>query len=448
MISFVFEDIDNLLNCFDENEAIQHTGSYRITQSPYANGLKMTLVYNQSTDRDSTISEIPYLSKRYKINFYSINEEFDGKYIIPIGVNQSPREWMPDFYVNSPLKFKNIFDKLPEKYLSDLQSGRAYLMIDNSLEGYHDDGIFDHLHNSAVSRFISPDNIIYVTGNLIVDEQLKNWTKINKGKVPIRVIPYPHFQNDIGIKTFDLRKHDGSPLPSTWTHHQRKESLGDGGVKIFNFLNKKPRPHRMWMYTALSKWNLLDKGIISMNPTEYNEEINIDYNILPSEDIIEMNSTLPVYAYGDNTNDKEFDYYMYNFNQNACLDSYISIISETHFEDAQGTLFLSEKTFKTIACQSPFMVLGNKGSLKKLHKMGYKTFHDIIDERYDELDSIHRINAIIDEIRRWESNPDKFQHLQWLYPILEHNVEVMKFNAYFNPPAGFHMLNTLSKNEL
>lgn len=442
-MNLVFENLDDLLNCFDETEMIGDSNSSRFTQSPYANELKMTLVYNQSLERDSTVSELDYLGKKYKINFYSIDDDFTGKYLIPIGVNQSPKEWMCDFYEGNEYNFKNIFDRLPTKYFTDLQLGRAYLMIDNSLEGYHSDDIFEYLHNSAVSRFISPRNIIYVTGNLIIDERLEKWKSLNKGKIPIRVIPYPHFEFDIGAKTFDFRKHDGSPLPTTWTHHQHKESLGDGAVKLYNFLSKKPRDHRAWMYSSLSKWNMLGAGIVSMNPTEYNEKIVIDYNELSAEDVTNMNSTLPIYAYDDNTNDKEFDYYMYNFNQRAVLDSYISIISETHFEDAQGTLFLSEKTFKTIACQSPFMVLGNKGSLKKLKQMGYKTFDDIIDESYDELDSIHRINAIIDELRRWESNPEKNRHFKWLYPILEHNVEVMKFNAYFKPPAGFYNLHRI-----
>ena len=259
----------------------------------------------------------------------------------------------------------------------------------------------------------------------------------------MNVIPYPHFEFDIGAKMYHYREHDGSPVPTTATHVHHKNALHEDNVKLFNFLNKKPRNHRLWMYSSLQKWNLLDKGIISMNPTPTDDAIVIDFNKLPEESVKEANDTLPIYAYDDNTNDKEFDYYMYNFNQRSCLDSWISIVSETHFDDTQGTVFLSEKTFKTIACQSPFMILGNQGSLQKLKDLGYLTYHDIIDEGYDELSSIHRINAIIDELRKWESNPEKYQHFKWLFPILEHNVEVMKYNAYFKPPAGFNFLYNL-----
>lgn len=452
-MKFVFENIDKFENCHNETEKIKNSGLTRITTSPYVTHLKMCLVHAQSLkigppsywQKDDAYDFVEFFDKKQKITFHSIDENIDGFYIIPLGVSESPKEWMSDFYDGNENNFKNIFNNLPKKYYKDLQSGKAFLMIDNSFEGYHSDDIFDYLYESAISRYISPENIIYVTGNLIVEDRLKLWKTKNKGKLPIRVIPYPHFESDIGMKLWQYKKHDGSPIPTTVTHEQHKNSLSHDNVKIYNFLNKKPRNHRLWFYSILQKWNLLDKGIISMNPKENDNEILIDFNTLSTPDIKEANKTLPIYAYNDNTNDKDFSYYMYNFNQKACLDSWISIISETHFDDDQGTIFLSEKTFKTIACQSPFLILGNRGSLKKLKELGYITFHDIIDESYDDLESVHRMNSIVDEIRKWESNPDKFIHFSWLYPILEHNIEVMKFNSMFKEPAGFSMLVNITK---
>lgn len=442
MINLVFDDLANLRNCFDETEVFTEKGMYRITSSQYANNLKMISVHQSSLVflRDS---DITFNNQKFKINFLSSKDKVDGKYIIPIGVNQSPKDWMSDFYSPDPHDFKNIFDKLSDRYLSDLQSGKAFLMIDNTLEGYHSNDIFDYLYNSAVLRYISPRQIIYVTGNLNIDDNLKKWCSSNKGKEPIMVIPYAHFEYDIGSKFNELSKVYGA-LPTPYTHISHKESLGPHGVKLYNFLNKKPRTHRMWMYVALSNWNLTDKGIISMNPVDSNN-IEIDFNKLLESDVDKYNKNLPLYAYDDNTNDKEFDYYMYNFNQQASLDSWISVVSETHFEDSQETCFLSEKTFKAIACQSPFMILGNRGSLKRLHDMGYKTFHHIIDESYDDLESIHRINSIVDVLRQWESNPNKMEQYKWFSPILEHNVEVLKYNMMFKPPTKFHKIVEMLK---
>lgn len=443
MINLVFEDVENLRNCYDLSEKLSAEGMYRITVSSYANNLKMMQV-QQAAIKFEQDKSVKFDNISTKINILSSKDTVEGKYIIPLGVNQSPDIWMCDFYEQVEYDFKNIFDKLSKRYLSDLQSGKAFLMVDNTLEGYHSQDIFDYLHQSATARFISPKQIIYVTGNLNIEDNLEKWCLFNKGKVPIQVIPYAHFEYDIGKKLYEDARHKTGILPTTHNHETYKDSLGPDGVKLFNFLNKKPRIHRMWLYIALSKWNLLDKGIISMNPIP-NGELNLDFNIMPEEDVIEGNKTLPLYAYDDNTNDKEFKYYMYNFNQRAALESWITIVSETHFEDATGTCFLSEKTFKAIACQTPFMILGNKNSLKRLHDMGYKTFHHIIDETYDTLDSIHRINAMIDEIRRWEGNPDRKKHMFWLRPILEYNVEVLQFNTLFKPPNKFFKLVELLK---
>ena len=134
---------------------------------------------------------------------------------------------------------------------------------------------------------------------------------------------------------------------------------------------------------------------------------------------------------------------MYNFNKRAALDSYFSIVSETHYADDQQTCFISEKTFKAIANRQPFIILGNRNSLTHLKNLGYKTFDSIIDESYDELESIHRMNAIIQEIRNWEAREDKMSHFTWAESVVEHNFKILQFNSIFKPPAGFYKLEKL-----
>lgn len=443
-INLVFEDLPNYRNLFDDSEKCKGDSIHRITTSGYSIHLLMLLTYHSAL-------EFPYDNilrfngEEITLKFLSTDDVVDGNYIIPVGVNQSQYDWMGDYYGNVDNDWKNIFSKLSKRYLNDLQYGTAYLMIDNSFEGYHSNDIFDYLHDGALANSISPNNIIYVTGNLNIEDNLKEWSNHNSEKTPIQVIPYSHFEFTIGNRIHDITKNTIDVIPTTHTHDIYKKKLGFDNVKLYNFLNKKPRVHRMWMYSSLLKENLLDSGIVSMNPTEHTHEIEIDGSILPSRDIKRSNDTLPIYAFGDNTNDKDFDYYMYNYNQKSTLESWISIISETHFEDTQGTCFLSEKTFKTIACQSPFMILGNKGSLKKLHNLGYKTFDDIIDESYDELEGVERINAIVQELKNWESNPNKHRHWKWLFPRLEHNFEVLKYNMMFKPPSKFFEILKLFK---
>jgi hypothetical protein len=435
MINLVYEDTDNLLNAFDKTEVLGEN-MYRITTSPYGNHLRRMSTYFSQINHGERCLEFD--NKKIKVNILSINDKIKGKYIIPVGVNQSPKEWIGNEFAveENRTNFVNIFDKLNEKYLKDLREGIAFLIIDNSLEGYHDNFIFTHLWDAATVRFIHPNQIIYVTGNLNIQENLKMWCDQNRGKTPIRVIPYAHFEYDISVRKVEQLLEDINSFPTFKNQYEYKQKNEDS-IKVYNFLNKKPRDHRIWFFDTLRQWDLLDDGIISMNKSNNPQDILIDFRKKDKKNIEICNTLLPKYAYDDDLNDKNFDYYMYNFNTQSSLDSWISIISETHFEDEKRNVFISEKTFKCIANNHPFMILGNKHSLTHLRNLGYKTFHDLIDESYDYLESIDRIDAIIQEIRKWVSNPTKLQHFSWMKPTIEHNSNVLKFNAMYKPPTLF-----------
>lgn len=56
---------------------------------------------------------------------------------------------------------------------------------------------------------------------------------------------------------------------------------------------------------------------------------------------------------------------------------------ESLCSDHDETFFITEKTTKPIAMKHPFMILSNKDFLKNLRALGFKTFHEHIDESYD-----------------------------------------------------------------
>ena len=81
-------------------------------------------------------------------------------------------------------------------------------------------------------------------------------------------------------------------------------------------------------------------------------------------------------------------------NKDFYSNAYWNIVVETHFK--QQTVFLTEKTFKPILNMQPFIIVGNTGSLKMLKQLGYQTFSDIIDERYDDItNDIDRMRELI-----------------------------------------------------
>mgnify|MGYP001262746531 CR=1 FL=1 len=446
---FAFEDFESKKNLYSEEE-ITKGGSIRFLESPYYNQINMTRVYyGKVYSRTSNISYLKYDGKVYDIINKDVKDLEDGdKYFIPVGVADSPQEWMCDHWGNC--NFENIFTKLKKnkRYFEDLKNGNAFLMIDNSLEGYHCDEIFDYLYDNSVVNNISPKQIFFITGNLNIENNLKDWSKENPGKQTINVIPYSHFEYDIGMKVVEMTKEDNSALPTMKGHLECKEimeSNGKDAVRLYNFLNKKPRGHRMWLLNTLRKWNMIGNGWVASNKYDRNS-LKIDFFETPKEELDDCNEILPMFPF-ENVNDKPFKHYMYNFNNEAILQSWITIISETHFDDSQKTLFLSEKTFKTIACQTPFFILGNKHSIKKLNEMGYQTFDGLLNEKYDNLDSIHRINAIVDELRMFQANQKKFRHFKWMESIFRHNLDMLKYKALYKAPPKFKKLYKLV-NEL
>jgi hypothetical protein len=68
------------------------------------------------------------------------------------------------------------------------------------------------------------------------------------------------------------------------------------------------------------------------------------------------------------------------FDQSA--DSLLYLVTETVASGQR--LHITEKTFKPICLQMPFVIVGTKGSLAYLQKYGFKTFSELWDESYDD----------------------------------------------------------------
>lgn len=79
-------------------------------------------------------------------------------------------------------------------------------------------------------------------------------------------------------------------------------------------------------------------------------------------------------------------------------------------------------------CKHPFLLVSRPNSLYFLKKMGYKTFHPWIDERYDTIeDDNERLIFIANEIERLckQTSEQWFIFLQNLNNIVEHNYSVI-----------------------
>ena len=102
-------------------------------------------------------------------------------------------------------------------------------------------------------------------------------------------------------------------------------------------------------------------------------------------------------------------------------NSWVSVVTEASFFDYESTVFISEKTFKPIACMQPFIIVGSKNVLKYLRKLGYKTFSPFIDETYDDVDDPDRFAAIVNAIKKIDEIDNKIDWYNSLQEIVEHN---------------------------
>jgi len=123
-------------------------------------------------------------------------------------------------------------------------------------------------------------------------------------------------------------------------------------------------------------------------------------------------------------------YQLTNFDEAA--DSLVYVPTETVYFGQR--LHLTEKTFKAIALEMPFVLVAPAGSLKYLRDYGFQTFASVFDESYDtETDDILRIEKVVQLLKDLDNlTPQQRQEIhQKCLPIVEHN-----YNHFYNGDFG------------
>ena len=109
-------------------------------------------------------------------------------------------------------------------------------------------------------------------------------------------------------------------------------------------------------------------------------------------------------------------------NWTEAADSLVYVATETVYWGDR--LHLTEKTFKAIALEMPFVLVAPAGSLAYLREYGFKTFDSVWDETYDtETDDvlrIERITALLAELEAMGPQERLRIHHQCL-DIVQHN---------------------------
>jgi hypothetical protein len=113
-------------------------------------------------------------------------------------------------------------------------------------------------------------------------------------------------------------------------------------------------------------------------------------------------------------------YNLTNFREAA--DSLIYVPTETVYSGQR--LHLTEKTFKAIALEMPFVLVAPQHSLRYLRSYGFRTFEPYIDESYDTIeDPIKRIERVTHILLEIQARSAAAKNALWrdLLPRVEHN---------------------------
>lgn len=113
-------------------------------------------------------------------------------------------------------------------------------------------------------------------------------------------------------------------------------------------------------------------------------------------------------------------------------DIFVDVVSESHVSG--NTFFVTEKTVRPMLLKKPFIVFASKDYLCYLRQMGFRTFGDFWDEKYDGYEGTDRFLRMI-ELIDWIASKTLTELEQMYYDMqysLQHNYELVtskKFNT-------------------
>jgi hypothetical protein len=156
--------------------------------------------------------------------------------------------------------------------------------------------------------------------------------------------------------------------------------------KTFLCLNRRLHLHKYKTLEQLYKRGLLDDT--------YYTAVKL-YMELPHNTFLKE---LPIQLDGDIMYGEELSYadeHLYKINPNWYYRSKVNIITETLFDE--NAIHITEKTWKAIYLGIPFVICSSLNHLDGLKRMGFQTFHSVIDESYDISEEYYnKIPKIID----------------------------------------------------
>lgn len=295
---------------------------------------------------------------------------------------------------------KSFFHFINKDILNIIRTEKkGYILLNHSHEG--DANKFDILLiKKLLEKYgIPKERFVYVYNSFDLDGiDFKNY----------------NFQWHLSRKSIETKKLNDEDLLAKNNIFQKENK--------FNFPIRRFRGHRMEL---LEKLWYYDKNFIKENLVSYDIGVENNRGALRNftEEFVEFIKKTKRKII--DTEDMDGVQGYRTENKWVYEQSYFSIVAETMFYENYN--YLSEKIYKPIAHQHPFILLGKANSLKFLKTLGFKTFSPFIDESYDsELDNKKRFDMVFNEIIRLNSLPK-----EELDEMLKSMDDILKYNQKY-----------------
>lgn len=304
------------------------------------------------------------------------------------------------------------FDWIPHEVLEACRRYQCILYFEDRFEGYPDwrGSQIKYFADLAKRLQIDTSRIIVSTGN---------------AKMPVIAEKY-----NTGV-TF---VHEDWFRTEFWArklyYNPRLEHNLEEKHKTYLCYNRHWNDNRQYFIYELWKKQLLEHGLVSLPAATIEQRSYVKHhnywkhwvsNMIDVTDILDhvddYLDSLPLIL--DNPT---FENMAHQSNNSHYKQTYLSVITETW--GTNSTVFFTEKTYKAIMAEHPFMIFSSQHFLRYLQGMGFKTYSHIIDESYDdEPVEGNRARLIASELKRISKM--NVEQLAWFWQssrsVAEHN---------------------------
>jgi len=308
------------------------------------------------------------------------------------------------------------FDWIPIEVLDACRRGQCTLYFEDRFEGYPEwRGIQVKYFTELAKRLNIPTTCMLISsGNAKLEYVLE---KYNTG------LTFVH-EDWFRTEFWDRKLQSNPPL-----EHDCKQK-----DYIYLCYNRHWNDNRQYFVYELWRAGLLDCGLVSLPAANEQQRRDIHNPLYWTHWVSNMLDSADAAAHADLYLDRlplvldtaTFENMAHVSNNAHFLQSYVSVVTETWGDNT--TAFFTEKIYKSITAEHPFIVLAGQHYLRHLRTLGFKTYDGLIDESYDlEPHEGTRARMIVAELKKLAAKSKDELDEFWLKTrdIARYNREVL-----------------------